>query len=204
MKNQWFRLFVLLITTALSLIVSYLAGLVIDMDIFSGAIKGFELLILGVTLPVLYAVARFFSRTVIVIVSIVLGAAVAFILMQVMGNALPLYVTFIGLFLASGLILDIFWMRPNAMRLKSIPFALMGAVAYALFVIVAFATKGNMPAPGEILEEFEFGLFIYLALSLAITVSEKIYFPLGMKWEIEGFFYTDDDKEESESKGKEE
>ena len=194
MKTTPFRLFVLLITSAVSVIVSYFAGLLIHMNVFGGTARGFELLVMGLALSIVYTTARFFPRYVILIISVIVGATVGWLMMRVQGNAVSLYLTYIGLLVISGLILDIFWMRPIRLLLKNIPFALMGAVAYSLVNLIGRAILGEMPTAGIMIGYLEFGLFLYLGFSLAMAVSERIYFPLGIKWNVEGFYLVDEEE----------
>ncbi len=193
MKATPFRLFVLLITSAISVIVCYIAGLIIHMNVFGGTARGFELLVMGIALAIVYTVARFYSRMVIVVVSVLVGAVVAWLMMRVQGNAVQLYLIYIGLLVLTGLILELFWMRPNGLRLKNIPFAVMGAVAYSLMVLIGSTINGETPTTKLLIGYLEFGLFLYLGFSLAMIVSERIYFPLGIKWNVEGFYIVDEE-----------
>ncbi len=199
MKAVPFRLFVLLITSAVTMIVCYLVGLLIHLNIFSGTARGFELFLMGIAMSVVYATARFYPRTIILVVSAILGAGVSYFLMRAQGNAMSLYPTYIVLMILTGLIIDLFWMRPNGIKIKSIPFAIMGAVAYSLTYLIGHVIAGETPKAMVLVGYLEFGLFLYLGFSLAMMVAERIYYPLGIKWNVEGFYYVDDEDDDSEA-----
>ncbi|MCD4828340.1 MAG: hypothetical protein K8R90_02770 [Candidatus Cloacimonetes bacterium] len=204
MHPRLFRLFVLVLSLALSLALSWVVGLIVGAGLFAANPDSALLLTWAVCIPIIYAVMRFYGLKLGLPVAVLLGLGAAALWARRLGDAEPMFIVIPLALALIALTFEAFWGTPKLSLLRNLMFAILAAAANTLAGLAGSIVNSTEVTALTILHDFRIGLLAALAISVGITLAERIYIPLAWRWSIPGLFdeegqEPDDDEPEPEA-----
>ena len=194
MQPRLFRLFVLGLALALSVLLSWLVGLLVRMPLFAADAESMLFLVWVVCIPVIYAVMRFYGLKLGLPVAVVLGLGAAALWARRLGDVDPVFVTLPVSLALVCIVFESFWGAPRVTIVRNLMFGMVAALANTLSGLLGDTIAGNAITGPGFLQDFRLGLLAALSVSVALTLAERIYFPLAWRWNIEELFEAEDEE----------
>jgi hypothetical protein len=198
MDNLTFRVFVFFLLVGISFLCAYGVGRLVGYDLFYGLYSGefdtlsAQFLAISIAFPIIFFMIGYLQLLPALIVSFLLAVASAVFIvaktdMSVIFGYIPPFVVFAVLYCFLALLLKWVWMNPEIRVLKGLRFSLMSAAAYCILLIAMHAVGREGLTGFVVAQYFYFSLIVFISETVAISIAERIYIPLAIKWKVPDF-----------------